>query len=174
MDLLTAINAKTKCVVEMTLTTYDEDLCRILEPNVSTTLERFRVLEAMRDAGVPTVVWLCPTLPFINDTEENLAGLLDYCVKAKVRGILCFGFGMTLREGNREYFYGELDRLFPGMKERYIRQFGNIYSCNSPNNARLWAIFKETCKRHGILWKTDEVFAYLREFDEKEKQLSLF
>jgi len=174
MDLLTAINAKTKCVVEMTLTTYDEDLCRKLEPNVSTTLERFRVLEAMRDAGIPTVVWLCPTLPFINDTEENLAGLLDYCVKAKVRGVLCFGFGMTLREGNREYFYRELDRLFPGMKEHYIRQFGNSYSCNSPNNAGLWAIFKETCKRHGIMWKTDEVFAYLREFEEEEKQLSLF
>ena len=173
MDLLTAINAKTKCVVEMTLTTYDEDLCRKLEPNVSTTLERFRALEAMRDTGVPTVVWLCPTLPFINDTEENLAGLLDYCVKAKVRGVLCFGFGMTLREGNREYFYRELDRLFPGMKERYIRQFGNNYSCSSPNNAGLWEVFKDTCRRHGILWKTDEVFAYLREFEEKEKQLSL-
>ena len=174
MDLLTAINAKTKCVVQMTLTTFDEDLCRKIEPNVSTTRERFLALEAMRDAGVPTVVWLCPILPFLNDTEENLRGLLDYCVKAKVHGILCFGFGMTLREGNREYFYRELDRLFPGMKERYSRKFGNNYMCNSPNHAMLMNIFKRTCERHGILWKTEEVLAYLWEFEAKERQLSLF
>ena len=174
MDLLIAINAKTKCVVQLTLTTFDEDLCRKIEPNVSTTYERFQVLEAMRDAGIPTVVWLCPILPFINDTEENLHGVLDYCVKAKVRGILCFGFGMTLREGNREYFYHELDRLFPGMKERYIRLFGNNYMCNSPNNAMLMGILKKTCERHGILWRQEAVFAYLREFETKERQLSLF
>jgi len=176
IDLLAAINEKTKCVVQMTLTTFDEDLCRKIEPNVSTTYERFQALEAMRDAGIPTVVWLCPILPFINDTEENLQGLLDYCIKAKVHGIVCFGFGLTLREGNREYFYHELDRLFPGMKEHYIRQFGNNYVCNSPNNAILTDIYKRTCRQHGILWKPDEVFAYLKEFEtqEQEHQLSLF
>jgi len=174
MDLLTAIGAKTKCVVQVTLTTFDEDLCRMIEPNVSTTYERFLVLEAMRDAGIPTVVWLCPILPFINDTEENLQGLLDYCVRAKVHGIVCFGFGMTMREGNREYFYRELDRLFPGMKGRYIRLFGNNYACNSPNNAMLMDIYKKTCRQHGILWKPEEVFAYLREFETEERQLSLF
>ena len=174
LDLLKAINKKAKCVVQMTLTTYDESLCKKLEPNASTTLERFHVLETMRDNGIPTVVWLCPILPFINDSEENLLGLLDYCIRAKVRGIICFGFGMTLREGNREYYYAQLDRLFPGLKKEYIRQFGNAYVCNSPNNKRLMSIFKETCKKHNILWRTDDVFAYLREFEVKEQQLSLF
>lgn len=174
MDLLTAINAKTKCVVEMTLTTYDEDLCRIIEPNVSTTAERLAVLEAMRDAGIPTVVWLSPILPFINDTEENLRGILDYCVRAKVRGIICFGFGVTLREGDREYFYRQLDENFPGMKQRYIKTFGNHYECGSPNNDRLWAVFDDVCQKHGIVYHADEVFAYLHEFEEKERQLSLF
>lgn len=174
LDLLKAINEKTKCVVQITLTTYDEDLCRKIEPNVSTTSERFHVLEVMRDNGIPTVVWLCPTLPFINDTEDNLQGLLDYCIRAKVHGIMCFGFGTTLREGDREYFYAQLDNLFPGMKERYVRYFGNMYSCNSPNNDRLMMIFKETCKQHGILWKPEEVFAYLRAFEPKYKQTSLF
>lgn len=174
LDLLKAINTKTKCVVQMTLTTFDEDLCRKLEPNVSTTLERFHVLEIMRDAGIPTVVWLCPILPFINDSEENLLGIMDYCVKAKVRGILNFGFGMTLREGNREYFYEQLDLLFPGMKERYIRTFGNNYSCNVPNNGKLMRIFKEICTKHGIIWRPKDVFAYLSDFEEEEKQLSMF
>ena len=79
MDLLKSINEKAKCVVQITLTTYDEEMCRILEPGVSTTKERFQVLEIMRENGIPTVVWMTPILPFINDTKENLKGILDYC-----------------------------------------------------------------------------------------------
>ena len=174
MDILKAINANSKCVVQMTLTTFNEDLCRKIEPHVSTTPERAGVLEKMKDAGIPTAVWMCPTLPFINDTEENLRGLLDYCIDAGVRGILCFGFGVTMREGNREYFYRKLDELFPGVKQKYIRLFGNAYVCNSPDNGRLMAVFEETCRKHNILYRPDEVFAWLREFEPKERQLSLF
>jgi DNA repair photolyase len=173
MDILKSINGKTKCVVQVTLTTYNEELCRKIEPNVSTTFERFQVLKAMNEAGIPTVVWLCPILPFINDSEENLRGLLDYCIKAKVHGILCW-FGVTLREGDREYFYSALDRLFPGMKERYIETYGNSYSCSSPNNDRLTEIFREVCEEHSILYKTNEVFDYLKQFETKSKQLSIF
>lgn len=174
MDLLTAINEQSKCVVEMTLTTYDETLCHILEPNVSGTAQRFAVLQTMQSAGIPTVVWLSPILPFINDTEENLRGLLAYCIHAGVRGIICFGFGLTLREGNREYFYQKLDEHFPGMKQRYIKTFGGSYECGSPNNNRLYAIFEEVCRKNHILCQPDEVFCYLRQFEEKERQLSLF
>jgi len=173
IDILKAINRKTKCVVQMTLTTYDEGLCKILEPNVSTTYERFQVLEAMNEAGIPTVVWLCPILPFINDTEENLRGILDYCMEAKVRGILCFGFGVTLREGDREYFYEALDKHFPGMKQRYIDTYGESYSCNSPNNAKLMSIFREVCKQNNILYRTGEVMEYLKKFESKSRQTSL-
>ena len=174
IDILKAINDKTKCVVEMTLTTFDENLCRVIEPNVSTTIERFHVLEVMRDAGIPTVVWLSPILPFINDTEENLRGLLDYCVRAKVHGILCFGFGTTMREGDREYFYKKLDEHFPGMKERYIKTFGNSYECRSPNHPRLMELFQDECRRHNIIYRTNDVFGYLHRFETKEQQLSLF
>jgi len=174
LELLKKINDKTKCVVQMTLTTYDEDLCRKIEPNVATTYERFQALRTIQEAGIPAVVWISPILPFINDTEENLRGLLDYCVRAKVRGILCFGFGVTLREGDREYFYRQLDHLFPGVAERYTRQFGNDYMCFSPNNGQLMDIFRDTCERYRILWRQEEVWTYLREFECKEKQTTLF
>ena len=173
-DLLRSINAKTKCVVQITLTTYDEDLCRIIEPNVSTTAERLAALEAMRDAGIPTVVWLDPILPFINDTEENLRGILDYCIRARVRGIICFGFGTTMREGSRDYFYKKLDEHFPGMKQRYIKTFGGSYECLSPNNDRLTEIFRDECRRHEILFKPEDVFGYLHKFETKELQMTLF
>lgn len=143
LDLLKRINDKTKCVVQITLTTFDEDLCKIIEPNVSTTKERFEVLKIMRDNKIPTVVWLDPILPFINDTEENIRGILGYCIEAKVHGIICFGMGLTLREGNREYFYKKLDVHFPGMKARYISHYGNSYEVVSPNHNKLMPIIKQ-------------------------------
>ena len=174
LDLLNSINQHSKCVVQMTLTTFDDDLCRILEPNVSTTKERIHALNVLRDNNIPTVVWLCPILPFINDTEENLLNILNACIQANVKGIICFGFGVTLRNGNREYFYKQLDRHFPGMKKKYIQTFGNSYVCNSPNQERLMQIFTDVCTANNILHKPDNVFSYLRQYESKTVQLSLF
>lgn len=174
MDLLKSINEKSKAVVQMTLTTADEDLCKILEPNVSTTKERFDVLMRCKEEGIPTVVWLSPILPFINDTEENIRGILDYCVKAEVKGIICFDMGVTLRDGDREYFYAALDKHFPGMKEKYIKTYGNSYNILSPNNVELMKIFYDTCKAHNIMSRTSDCFNYLQEYPEKFKQISIF
>ena len=174
MDLLTSINRKAKAVVQMTLTTYDEALCKIIEPNVSSTKERYEALLAFKKAGIPTVVWLSPVLPFINDTEENLRGILSYCVDAGVKGIICFGMGVTLRDGDREYFYDALDRHFPGLKQKYVKTFGNAYEIASPENDRLMAVFHETCERYGIISDMEECFGYLHEFPKGYEQLSLF
>lgn len=176
IDLLKKINEKTKCVVQMTLTTCDEELCGKIEPHVSTTKERVEALKQLRDAGIPTVVWLSPILPFINDTKENISGILDYCIEAEVYGIICFGMGLTLREGNREYFYRQLDRLFPGMKERYIRTYGGQYMLDSPNSRGLMRLFHETCEKNNIVHDNDRIFSYLRTFEEKKRdvQLSMF
>lgn len=174
IDLLKSINDKAKCVVQMTLTTYDEALCRILEPNVCSTKQRVRALEILRDSGIPTVVWLTPILPFINDTEENIEGILDYCIQAKVQGIICFGMGVTLREGDREYFYAALDKHFPGLRQQYHHRYGYSYEVLSDRNAELMKLFHEKCKRNNIMHNPDECFQYLHEFPEKYKQISLF
>jgi len=165
LDLLMSINRKAKCVVEITLTTFDENLCKIVEPNVCTTRERFEVLKIMRDNGIKTVVWLCPILPFINDTIENLRGILDYCIEAKVYGILCFGMGMTLREGDREYYYKKLDEHFPGLKSRYEKKYGFSYAVTCDNNNELMALFQKTCAENNIVCDTDELFKFLFSFD---------
>ncbi len=176
LDLLREINEKTKCVVQMTLTTCDEELCRKIEPNVSTTKERFAVLKKLQDAGIPTVVWLSPILPFINDTRENIAGLLELCAEAGVCGVINFGMGMTLREGNREYFYRQLDRLFPGLKEKYMRTYGNQYEIASPDNRKLMKLFHQKCEESGMLHDNGEIFRYLHTFEEKGagRQLSFW
>ncbi len=176
LDVLKRINEKTKAVVQMTLTTADEALCKIIEPNVSTAKERFEALKSFRDNGIPTVVWLCPVLPYINDTAENIRQILEMCVEARVRGVICFGMGLTLREGNREYFYRQIDKSFPGLKERYIREFGNQYVVNSPRNAELMSLFHSVCGANGIMHDNDRIFEYMHRFEEKNapQQLSLW
>lgn len=174
LDLLEEINRETKCVVQMTLTTWDPALCRVVEPGVCDTQRRVEVLRALRERGIPTLVWLSPILPFLNDSEENLLALLEAGAGAGVRGFVCFGMGMTLREGNREYYYAALDRHFPGLKERYIRRYGKAYELKSPNSERLEALFRGFCRERGLLYEPEACFAFLREFPEPCEQLSLF
>ena len=173
IDLLERINRSTKAVVQMTLTTCDEGLCRIIEPNVCTTLRRFEVLCEMKKAGIPTVVWMCPILPYINDTEENILGIVDYASRAGCFGIISFGIGMTLRDGDRQYYYSARDRHFPKLKERYIKEYGNAYEIASPNAEKLWRSFVSACEKAGLEYRTDRIFAYLHEFPEAQ-QLSLW
>jgi len=176
LDLLTSINQKAKCVVAMTLTTFDEELCKIIEPNVCGSAERFAVLKTLRANGIKTVIWLNPILPFINDTVENVRSLLAYCVEAKVHGILCFGMGMTLREGNREYFYEKLDKHFPGLRQRYEKKYGDSYGLTSDNNNELMAILHEVCAANNIICDIEEIFAFMGTLEEKAglKQGELF
>lgn len=174
IELFKSINDKSKAVLQMTLTTADENLCRIIEPNVSSTRERFETIKAFHENGIPCVVWFSPFLPFINDTRENIDGLLKYCIDAKVHGIICFDIGLTLRDGDREYFYSQLDRHFSGMKERYIYTYGNSYQLPSKNNIALMNRIADICRKHGIMFGVENVFSYLHQFESKTKQLSLF
>ena len=174
IDLLDEINRSAKCVVQMTLTTYDDELCRILEPHVCNTKRRIEVLERMQERGIPTVVWLTPILPFINDTPENVGAILRECVRVDVKGVIDFGMGLTLREGDREYYYAALDRHFPGMKEHYIRTYGNAYELPSPRARELRALFHSICAENGILDTPEACFEYMYDFPENKAQMSLF
>ena len=169
LDLLKKINEKAKTVVQVTLTTADEDLCRKIEPNVCTTKRRVEVLKKLNDVDIPTVVWLTPFLPYINDTEENINELLDYCIETNVKGIICFNIGLTLRDGNRQYFYKKLEESFPGLKNRYIEKYGSNYVLESENNRQLMDLFYKKTAENNILNKPDDVFRYLRDFPNKDK-----
>ena len=172
IDLLDAIHSRAKCVVQMTLTTWDPQLCKMIEPNVCNTQRRIEVLEEMRKRNIPTVVWLTPILPFINDTKENIRSILEACAQVRVKGIVCFGMGLTLREGDREYYYASLDRYFPGLKERYIKTYGNAYEVPSPNHQMLMKFFNDFCRERDILYTPEQCFHDLNEFPDRFQQIS--
>ena len=176
LDLYRSIHEKTKAVIQMTLTTAEDELCRIVEPDVCPTSNRVAALKEFQKCGIPTVVWLCPILPFLNDTQENIRSIVELCADAGVKGIIHFGMGLTLREGNREYFYAQLDRHFPGLKGRYICTYGNAYELPSPNHRQLEEVFAKDCDRYGIWHDNDQIFAWMHRFEnkQKEEQLSFF
>ena len=174
VDLLDEINRSAKCVVQITLTTYDDDLCRILEPNVCSTKRRIEVLEKMNERGIPTIVWVTPILPFINDTEENITSIMYECARTGVKGVIDFGMGLTLREGDREYYYAALDKHFPGLKQRYIRSYGNSYELPSPAAKELTSVYRRICMENNMMSTPEECFRYMREMPDKHSQISIF
>ncbi len=91
-----------------------------------------------------------------------------------VKGIIDFGMGLTLREGDREYYYAALDRYFPGLKEKYICTYGNSYMLPSPNAAELQKYFQTFCRENNIISDPDECFSYINDLPEKYQQMSLF
>jgi len=174
LDLIASIHRKAKAVVQMTITTMDDGLCRLLEPGVSVTSRRLEVLKRLQEAGIPTIVWMCPLMPFLNDTFENVLGIVDACAEAGVKGIIQFGMGLTLRDGSREYCYKALDTHFPGLKERYIRTYGNAYVLSSPKEAALQKVFHSRCEVLGLLHDNDEIFRYMNTLENKHTQLTFF
>lgn len=174
IDLFDSIHRKAKAVLQMSLTVADDALSRILEPNVCPSSRRYEVLKEFQRRGIPTVVWMTPLLPFLTDTDGNFERLMDWCLDAGVRGIICFNVGMTLREGNREYYYQTLDRHFPGLSDRYRATYGNAYEVVSEHSDRLMRRFHALCEAHGVLHEPERCFAYLRELPEESAQMSLF
>ena len=176
LDLLKSINKKTKCVVQMTITTFDDGLCRILEPNVCVTSKRIEALKILHDNNIPTIVWMTPILPFINDNEANIMNILKACKEAGVYGIMTFGIGLTLREGDREYYYDKLDKYFPGLKNKYIKRYGNSYELPVPDEYRLNNLLINYCKENNMEYRPDKLFEYLNTFEDKihGEEISLF
>ena len=173
LDILQRINRRSKAVVQLSLTSMDDRLSRLIEPNVCTTTRRIEVLKAFQKAGIPTVVWLCPVLPWLNDTEENICWLVESCADAGVKGIISFGMGLTLRDGSREYYYSQLDRRFPGLKERTIRTYGSAYELRSAHHHELNGLFHRLCEKHGIWHDNDRIFQWMQQLQEPE-QLSFY
>lgn len=170
-DLLATISHRAPVCARLTITCADDDLCRRIEPHVAPSSQRFAALQQLSEAGVYSGVWLNPVLPYITDTEENIISILRQTAAAGGKFVVCF-FGMTLRSGNREYFFDALQRDFPGIREKYLSAFGNAYECGSPDAQRLYDIFKSECTRLGLAWRFHDVNAGMMQ--HQPKQMTMF
>lgn len=171
LDLLQAISKQHSCIIKLTITTADDKLCRIIEPHTALSSRRFEVLEALHQVGIFAGILCMPILPFINDTSENVKSMVALAAKHHAKFIYP-GFGVTLRQNQRSYFYYQLDHHFPGKRSLYETYYHNTYSCNSLHEKELYHIFQTECERYGILYHMkDIVHAYKK--DKTLEQLTL-
>ncbi len=154
--LLAEIGQRSPVCARLTITCADDDLCRMIEPNVSVSSERFEALRTLSEAGVYAGVWLNPVLPYLTDTEENIRQIVRRTAEAGGRFVVCF-FGMTLRTGNREYYFDALQRLFPGVREHYLRDYGNAYEIPARKPQQLYEAFRDECSKNGLLWRFGDI-----------------
>ncbi len=171
--LLSAMGKVAPAYCTFSITTAEDELSRLIEPGAPVSSRRFAAMEALAGAGVFTGLWLNPVLPFLTDSQENIAALLARTAQAGGRYAVCH-FGMTLRTGNREYFYSALDKhpRFRGIKQRYVDAFKLDYECPSPKAEALYAAFKEECQRLGLLYRFVDINRAMAE--HCPAQLSLF
>jgi len=161
IDLLSSITRHSPACVSLSITAADDNLCKKIEPNAAPASERFAALAALSGAGIPCGVLLMPVLPFITDGAENLLGIVRRAHDSGAKWISCF-MGMTLRAGQREYYYAKLDALFPGQKQRYMARYGENYSCPAPEHDGMWRLFAADCKKLGLRTRMADIIPLIR------------
>ena len=172
MDIIKAISAHSPAIVKITITAADDMLCKKIEPNVSVSSRRFAAVKKLTEQGIFAGILLMPVLPFLEDNEENISSIINYAHKNGAKFIYP-AFGVTLRLNQRDWYYSKLDEQFPGLKQKYIQQFGNTYDCRSPKARELWKLFCRECDSRRLLYKMEDIIKGYRQSYE-ERQISLF
>lgn len=157
-DLYQDIQAQAPVICKLTVTTMDEGLAKKLEPGAATPRARMAAVEGLSGRGIFTGVLLMPVLPDLEDSEENVLSVVDAAAEAGARFVYPY-FGVTCREGQREYLFGEMDKKFPGLRERYERRYGERYQCISPQAKRLWELFSARCREKGLLYEMKHIIS---------------
>ncbi len=172
IDILKEISKHSPVLIKITITTADDALCRKLEPNVALSSQRFKAIRELSSQGIFAGVLMMPVLPFIEDTEDNINSIIELAQKSGAKFIYP-AFGVTLRQNQRDWYYKKLDELFPTIKDKYIKHFGNSYECRSPKAKELLGLFKKKCNESGILYKMNDIISEYKKPYHVE-QLSLF
>ncbi len=175
IDILKEISRRSPVLIKITVTTFDDDLCKRIEPNVAPSSERFKAIKQLSDSGIYTGILLMPILPFINDSEDNIRNIVREAHNSGAKFIFAYGMGLTLRGNQRAYYYEQLSRLFQreNLVRKYIHTYGDRYECESSNGKKLWKTFTEECNKYGIIYKMKDIIKDYRK-NYEEEQLSLF
>ena len=158
IDLYQSIQAHSPVICKLTVTTVDEDLAAKVEPRAPSPARRLAAVRSLAQAGLFCGVLLMPVLPFLEDRPEQVLSVVDRSADAGAKFIYS-GFGVTMRQGQREYFLRELDRAFPGenLSRRYLARYGDRYRCPSPRARELWEVFTARCRERGLLYQMPHI-----------------
>jgi len=173
IDVLSSIREHSPVLCKLTITAIEDEMSRKVEPGAPVSSRRFAALEALSSAGIFAGILLMPVLPFLEDTEANVLGIVRRAKDCGARFIYP-AFGMTMRNGQREHYLEQLERIFPGegLREQYRKKYGSCYQCTSPRARALWDKFSRECGQLGILYRMDDIIhAYKRGYEYTQLRL---
>lgn len=173
IDLLKEINLKNNVIVKFTITTSSDELSKMIEPNVCVSSKRFQAIKILSDNGIFAGIMMNPVLPFITDSEENIKKIVKLAHESGAKFIHTY-MGMTLRENQRDYYFKKLDILFPSLKDKYIKYYGERYNCVVPDYKRLYKVFTDECDKYGILYNMKDIISAYKKSIKTNEQISLF
>ena len=173
IDLLKEINLKNNVIVKFTVTTSSDELSKMIEPNVCVSSKRYQAIKILSDNGIFVGIMMNPVLPFITDSEENIKKIVKLAHESGAKFIHTY-MGMTLRENQRDYYFKKLDILFPGLKDKYIKYYGERYNCVVPDYKRLYKVFTDECDKYGILYNMKDIISAYKKSIKTNEQISFF
>lgn len=173
IDLLKEINSKNNVIIKFTITTPNDKLSKIIEPNVCVSSKRLQAIKILSDNGIFTGIMMNPMLPFITDNEEDIRYLVKLAYENGAKFIHTY-MGMTLRENQRDYYFDKLDQHFIGIKEKYIKYYGDKYNCVVLNYKRLYKVFADECTKYGILYDMKDIIKAYKKETKNNEQITLF
>lgn len=171
IDILKEISTHSPVLIKITITTFEDGLCKKIEPKVAPSSERFNAIKILSEAGIYTGILLMPILPFINDNEDNIRSIVREANRVGAKFIYAYGMGLTLRGNQRQYFYEKVNENFKDktIVKKYIEAYGNDYECPSPQHKELWKVFVEECEKYNILYKMKDIIKGYRKGYEQEQ-----
>lgn len=173
IDLLKEINSKNNVIIKFTITTPNDKLSKIIEPNVCVSSKRLQAIRKLSDNGIFTGIMMNPVLPFITDKEEDVKELVKLAYENGAKFIYTY-MGMTLRENQRDYYFNKLDGNFVGLKEKYIKFYRDSYNCGVLNATNLYKVFTSECNKYGILYNMNDIIKAYKKEAKSNEQLKLF
>lgn len=173
IDLLKEINSKNNVIIKFTITTPNDELSRIIEPNVCVSSKRFQAIKELSDNGIFVGIMINPVLPFITDNEEDIKELVRLAYLNGAKFIHTF-MGMTLRENQRDYYLDKLKQSFTGLKDKYIKYYGERYNCIVPNYKILYKVFTDECNKYGLLYDMKDIIKAYKKEIKSNVQITLF
>jgi DNA repair photolyase len=119
LDVICEAAEKSWCHISLSIGTLDEKLAKQLEPNAPSPKRRLEAVRRLSEEGIMVGIWLCPILPYVSDTEESLAKVIEAAVDNGARFVL----GGSLDMRNPDLFERFLKKNFPKLIPKYKKLY---------------------------------------------------
>ncbi len=148
IDVLRQIAARGSLQVNITLTTVDARLARILEFRAPAPQKRLAALRALRDAGLRAGVNIAPILPDLTDGRESLAAVIAAARQAGATHV--FANVLFLKESAQKRFFPFLEEHFPKLAARYARRYARSAYVDAEYKRRVLGLVERLKQEYGI------------------------